>query len=97
MRKPKVGDTLAKAKVIATQAFQSKDWRFRFIAVYVLHFYMTPLEIMKFLQTRPSVVRNNLDAIGRIRKNPKLIRLESLSAVLKTPLSSMVPQRKKEH
>lgn len=82
MRKPIIGNTLEKAKEMALEYIQSDDWRLQFLAVYYLQFYMKPREIMHFLNVQPSVIRNNLLVLKRVRRDPKLIRLNSVKEVL---------------
>ena len=94
MRKPNIGKTLEKAKEAALQYFESEDWRFQFLAVYLLQFYMNPREIMHFLNTQPAVIRNNLEALKKIRRDHKLIRLDSLKKVLDAKLDRPVQIQK---
>jgi len=84
MRKPKIASSKEKAQELALECINSQDWRIQFLAFYYLQFYMQPREIMKFLNVRPSWVNNHIAALKKLRKEPKLIRLESLKAVLET-------------
>jgi hypothetical protein len=84
MRTPLVAPSFERAKSLAVELFQSKDWRCKFTAVYYLQFYLKPREIMHVLKARPVDIRDSLKALKIIREKPWLIKLNSIKEVIQS-------------